>query len=123
MKSIRPVTATDNCRRDIARDLLAGLRRLDRQVKDNEAGMREAVAATRSTLTALPGLGTVLAAKVIGHIGDISRFATGHHFANYTGSATLDASSGNKQHPRPAQHRRQPRTELGPAHDRRLPDP
>ncbi|MET8249414.1 IS110 family transposase [Streptomyces sp. NPDC005202] len=66
MKGIRPVTATDNCRRDIARDLLADLRRLDRQVKDNEAEMREAVAATRTTLTTLPGLGTVLAAKVIG---------------------------------------------------------
>ncbi|MFE7332290.1 IS110 family transposase [Streptomyces sp. NPDC057565] len=95
MKGIRPVTATDNCRRDIARDLLADLRRLDRQVKDNEAEMREAVAATRTTLTVLPGLGTVLAAKVIGHIGDISRFPTEHHFASYTGSAPLDASSGN----------------------------
>ncbi|MFB6990967.1 IS110 family transposase [Streptomyces sp. NPDC056304] len=59
-KGIRPVTATDNCRRDIARGLLADLRRLDRQVKDNEAEMREAVAATRTTLTTLPGLGTVL---------------------------------------------------------------
>lgn len=87
MKGIRPVTATDNCRRDIARDLLADLRRLDRQVKDNEAEMREAVAATRTTLTTLPGLGTVLAAKVIGHIGNISRFPTEHHFASYTGSA------------------------------------
>lgn len=37
MKGIRPITATDNCRRDIARDLLADLRRLDRQVKENEA--------------------------------------------------------------------------------------
>ncbi|MFC5674634.1 hypothetical protein [Streptomyces incanus] len=33
-KGLRPVTATDNCHRDIARDLLADLRRLDRQVKD-----------------------------------------------------------------------------------------
>ncbi|MGW3952919.1 transposase [Streptomyces sp. NPDC004752] len=95
MKGIRPVTATDNCHRDIARDLLADLRRLDRQVKDNEAEMREAVAATRTTLTTLPGLGTVLAAKAIDHIGDISRFPTEHHFASYTGSAPLDASSGN----------------------------
>jgi transposase len=69
MKGIRPVTATDNCRRDIARDLLADLRRLDRQVKDNEAEMREAVAATRTTLTTPPGLGIVLAAKVLGHVG------------------------------------------------------
>ena len=95
MKNIRPVTGTDCCRRDIARNLLADLRRLDRQVKDNEAEMRDALAATRTTLTALPGLGTVLAAKVIGHVGGISRFPTEHHFASHTGSAPLDASSGN----------------------------
>lgn len=93
MKGIRPVTATDS--RDIARDLLADLRRLDRQVTDNEAEMRDAAAATRTTLTTLPGLGTVLAAKAIGHIGDVSRFPTENHFASYTGSAPLDASSGN----------------------------
>ncbi|MCX5319176.1 IS110 family transposase [Streptomyces sp. NBC_00120] len=89
MKGIRPVTATDNCRRDIARDLLADLRRLDRQVKDNEAKMREAIAATRTTLTTLPGLGTVLAAKVIGHIGDVSRFPTEHHTSPVTPAARL----------------------------------
>ncbi|MGW8956020.1 transposase [Streptomyces sp. NPDC055709] len=92
---VRPLTATDACRRDIARDLLADLRRLDRKVKDNEAEMRDAVAATRTTLTTLPGLGTVLAAKVIGHVGDVTRFPTEHHFASYTGSAPLDASNGN----------------------------
>ncbi|WP_338145693.1 IS110 family transposase [Streptomyces scabichelini] len=95
MKAIRAVTATDACRRDIARNLLADLRRLDRQVKDNEAEMRDALAVTRTGLTTLPGLGTVLAAKVIGHVGDVSRFPTEHHFARYTGSAPLDASSGN----------------------------
>ncbi|MEU6009550.1 transposase [Streptomyces sp. NPDC047453] len=95
MKAIRPVTATDACRRDIARALLTDLRHLDRQIKDNEAEMRDALAATGSTLTALPGLGTVLAAKVIGDVGDVGRFPTEHHFAGYTGSAPLDASSGN----------------------------
>ncbi|MGI5517751.1 IS110 family transposase [Streptomyces sp. CA-106131] len=95
MKNIRPVTATDACRRDIARELLTDLRRLDRQVKDNEAKMRDALAATHTTLTTLPGLGTVLAAKLIGHVGDVGRFPTEHHFASYTGSAPLDASSGN----------------------------
>ncbi|WP_198549168.1 transposase [Streptomyces sp. PRh5] len=57
MKAVRPVTATDACSRDIARDLLADLRRLDRQVKDNEAEMRDALAVTRTGLTTLPGLG------------------------------------------------------------------
>lgn len=94
MKGIQPVTATDNCRRDLARDLLSDLRQLDRQARENEAQMRDALAASRTTLTSLPGLGTVLVAKVLGHIGDISRFPTEHHFASYTGSAPLDASSG-----------------------------
>ncbi|MEU6955521.1 transposase [Streptomyces sp. NPDC045714] len=94
MKGIRPLTVTDSCRRDIARDLLADLRRLDRQVKENEAQMREALAASRTTSTSLPGLGTVLAAKVLGHIGDVTRFPTEHHFVSYTGSAPLDAFSG-----------------------------
>ncbi|MFD7164739.1 transposase [Streptomyces violascens] len=57
--------------------------------------MRDTIAATRTMLTTLPGLGTVLAAKVIGHVGDVSRFPTEHHFASYTGSAPLVASSGN----------------------------
>ncbi len=94
MKGLRPVTATDCCRRDIARDLLADLRRLDRQVKANEAQMRDALAAAHTTLTSLPGLGVVLAARILGHIGDVTRFPTEHHFASYTGSAPLDASSG-----------------------------
>ncbi|MFD8197861.1 transposase [Streptomyces wuyuanensis] len=95
MKGIRPVTATDNRRRDIARAVLADLCRLDRQVKDNEAEMRKAVAAARTTLTTLPSPGTVLAAKVLGHVGDVTRFPTEHHLASYTGSAPVDASSGD----------------------------
>jgi transposase len=54
--------------------------------------MRDALASTQTTLTTLLRLGTLLAAKLIGHV---SRFPTEHHFASYTGSAPLDASSGN----------------------------
>ncbi|WP_262705094.1 MULTISPECIES: IS110 family transposase [Streptomyces] len=47
----------------------------------------------------LPGLGTVLAAKLLGHVGDVTRFPSEHHFASYTGTAPLDASSGkNTRH-------------------------
>ncbi len=99
MKRLRPITATECCRRDLARDLLADLRRLDQRIKSNEAQMRDALAATHTTLTSLPGLGTVLAAKILGHVGDVTRFPTEHHSASYTGSAPLDASSGkNTRH-------------------------
>jgi transposase len=95
LKRLRPVTATGCCRRDLARDLVTDLRRLDRSIKDNESQMRDALDATRTTLTQLPGMGIVLAAKVVGHVGNINRFPTEHHFASYTGSAPLEASSGN----------------------------
>ncbi|MFD7480361.1 hypothetical protein ACFV8Z_52060 [Streptomyces sp. NPDC059837] len=76
MQNIRPETATNACRRDIARDLVSDLCRLNRQVTDNEAELRDTIAATGTTLTTLPGLGTVMAAQVIGHVCDLDRFPT-----------------------------------------------
>jgi Transposase IS116/IS110/IS902 family. len=32
----------------------------------------------------------VLAAKILGHAGDISRFASSDHFASYTGTAPIE---------------------------------
>ncbi len=36
----------------------------------------------------------MLAAKLLGEVGDIRRFPTKHHFAAHTGTAPLEASSG-----------------------------
>lgn len=47
MRRIKPTTATDACRRDLAKDVLADLRRIDSNIKANEAQMRDAVAARR----------------------------------------------------------------------------
>jgi transposase len=96
LRTVRPTTATQACRRDLARDLLADLRRIDQRLKDNEAQTRDALAATGSTLTEIHGLGIVLAAKILGHVGDITRFPTADRFASYTGTAPLDASSGDQ---------------------------
>lgn len=97
LRKVRPDTATDACRRDLARELLADLRRLDRQLKTNESLTRDAVAATGSTLPEVHGIAVVLAAKILGYVGDVNRFATADHFASYTGTCPLDASSGNRQ--------------------------
>ena len=41
----------------------------------------------------------LLAAKVIAEVGDVRRFPSKHHFASYTGTAPIDASSGdNNRH-------------------------
>jgi transposase len=96
LRRVRPATATDALRRDLARELLADLRRIDAAIKSNEAQTRNALDASATTLQEIPGIGVVLAAKLLGHIGDITRFPTASHFASYTGTAPLDASSGNQ---------------------------
>jgi transposase len=97
------------CRRQLARELLGDLRRVDARLADNKAQLRDALAATGSTLTQVHGLGVVVAARLLGHVGDIGRFPSRDHFASYTATAPLDASSGNQQ-----RHR------LNPGGNRRL---
>lgn len=43
------------------------------------------------------GIGLVGAATIIAHTGNIERFPTEGHYARYTGTAPLDASSGKQQ--------------------------
>ena len=82
-------------RKRIARDLLADVRRLDRQVKTASQAIRQAVRDHGTTLTQVYGVGPVLAAKLLGHAGDITRFPDRDHFASYTGTAPIEASSGD----------------------------
>lgn len=95
LRQVRPVTAVDVERRRIARELLADVRRLDRQVKTASQAIRTAVGEHGTTLTQVYGVGPVLAAKLLGHAGDITRFPDRDHFASYTGTAPVEASSGD----------------------------
>jgi transposase len=45
-------------------------------------------------LTAIVGIGDVLATKILGHVGDVGRFASANHFASYSGTAPIEVSSG-----------------------------
>lgn len=74
LRPARPTTATDACRRDLARELLVDLRRLDRRLGDNEAQLRDALTAARTGLPDIHGLGVITAAKILGIVGDITRF-------------------------------------------------
>ena len=58
--------------------------------------LRELVAATGSTLLELNGIGPSGAARLLGDIGDVSRFPTRGHFASWNGTAPIDASSGEQ---------------------------
>jgi len=44
----------------------------------------------------LPGIGPVVAARTLADVGDIARFTDRNRFASWTGTAPLDASSGEQ---------------------------
>ena len=95
LTAIRPVTAVEHERKSMARELVADVRRLDRDLTTNRKRCAEAVAASGSTLPQILGISDVLTAKILGHTGDITRFATAGHYASYTGTAPIEASSGD----------------------------
>ena len=95
LAKIRPRDSVEAERKQMARDLLADLRRLDKATAHNRRRCADAVAASGTTLTQLAGISDVLAAKILGHIGDISRFPSADHLASYAGTAPIEASSGD----------------------------
>jgi transposase len=90
----RPASAVDTLRKQLAHELLRDWRRLDRQLKAATSQLTEAVTATGTTLTVIPGIGTVGAATILSIVGDVDRFPTAGHFAAFTGTAPIEASSG-----------------------------
>ncbi len=50
--------------------------------------------ASGTTLTEIFGVGPILAARIIGAVGDVARFPSKAHFASYAGTAPLEVSSG-----------------------------
>lgn len=91
---IRPRTVADHERKTMTRTLIADLRRIDRALVENRARCSAAVAASDTTLTTVFGISDVVAAKILGHVGDIDRFGSSHRFASYSGTAPIEVSSG-----------------------------
>ena len=95
LAQVRPLTSTDTQRKSIARDLLDDLRRADRQLKAITMTIASEIGSSGTTLPEVQGVGNILAAKIIGHAGDVTRFESKSHFASYTGTAPVEASSGD----------------------------
>jgi transposase len=94
LHQIRPVTLVGLERKAMARALVADLRRIDRALLENRARCAAAVAASGTSLTAVFGISDVLAAKILGHVGDVARFSSSDCFASYSGTAPIEVSSG-----------------------------
>ena len=78
----------------IARELVARCRSLTRTILELDRELQAAATETAPALLALPGCGAVSAAKLLGEIGPIERFASDAQLARHAGVAPLEASSG-----------------------------
>ena len=94
--SVRPRDLVGKTRRRIAADELADLVAVEKKIKTLTKDLKTIVEASGSSLTTLPGVGTIVAARVLAEVGDVTRFADRNRFASWTGTAPLEASSGEQ---------------------------
>lgn len=93
--TVRPRDIARKARRAVVVDLIDDIVFFDRKLKAVEKQLAVAVTATGTSLTDIVGIGPVTAALILGEVGDATRFPTKHHFASFTGTAPLEASSGD----------------------------
>jgi len=96
LASVRPRDLAGRTRRRLAADLLADLVAVEKRTKASTKELKAMVQASGSRLMELPGVGPVVAARILADVGDVARFADRNRFASWTGTAPLDASSGEQ---------------------------
>ncbi len=96
LAAVRPRDQLGRTRRRLAADLLADLTQIEARLKVLKAELKQAVLARRSGLMDIYGIGPAGAARILADVGDIARFPDRNHFASWTGTAPIDASSGEQ---------------------------
>jgi transposase len=103
LRGLRPRGgASARLRRRLATEVLRDVRTLDRKIADLNGRIEAEVDASGTTLTEIFGVGPILAARILGSVGDVGRFPTKAHFASYSGTAPVEASSGEVMRHRPS---------------------
>jgi transposase len=96
LATVRPRDIAGKTRRRMAAEEIADLVAVDKKLKKIKAELKAAVLARTSTLMDIHGIGPAGAARILADVGDIARFADRNRFASWTGTAPLDASSGEQ---------------------------
>jgi transposase len=84
---VRPRDLAGKTRR-LAAEQLTDLVSIEKKIKTLTKELKAMVLARGSTLMELPGVGPVVAARVLADVGDVARFADRNRFASWTGTAT-----------------------------------
>ncbi len=96
LTTVRPRDIAGKTRRRMAAEELADLVAVDAKLKKINAELKAMVIVRGSTLLQINGIGPAGAARTLADVGDITRFADRNRFASWTGTAPLDASSGEQ---------------------------
>ena len=96
---IARVRGDGSTRAELIRRRVSQLRSIDREIAELNGQIAEKLAQSGTTLTDIPGVGPLVAARVLGEVGDIDRIRSKAAFAQMAGVAPLLASSGvTKRH-------------------------
>jgi transposase len=96
LATVTAASAVDAAKVGMAFELVEDVRRLDGQLADIQRRIRDAVEASKTSLTDLFGVGPVVACLVIGYTGDVTRFANNDRYAAYNGTAPIELSSAGR---------------------------
>jgi transposase len=97
LRKLRPVDAVGTERKRLAVEFLNEVRHHDRALIELKTRIKAAVNAADTTVTAVHGVGPIVAAYLIGYSGDICRFTNAGRYARYNATAPIEASSGPKK--------------------------
>jgi transposase len=92
---VRPRDTVGKARRRVAAELVADLEKIYARRKAVDKELATLLAETGTSLTELHGIGPSGAARLLVEVGDRTRFPSKAHFASWTGTAPIDASSGD----------------------------
>jgi transposase len=115
LNTVRPRDIVGRTRRQLACELITEVAVIDKKIKAANAQLTELVESTGSTLQQLGGIGPSGAARLLGDIGDIGRFASRDHFASCKRHRP-DRRVLRRPASPPAVPGREPAHQPGPAH-------
>jgi transposase len=95
LSQVRPRDLAGKMRRRVAAELISDLERIYARKKAANKELTELLKATGTTLMDLDGIGPSGAARLLIEVADITRFPSKAHFASWSGTAPIDASSGD----------------------------
>ena len=90
-------STTTRSQAGLARRRIERIREIDAERRQVEREIRRRVRELGTGLVELVGVGELIAARIIGEVGDIARIPSNRHFASLNGTAPVPASSGQRQ--------------------------